>query len=155
MLHSVMWVCLCIPGHIHCSCSTVMALLCIPLSELVSFAFSTIPICPFLIPRIFHLLVSTLFLLQIACEYFLWSGENTICRPIYVHSILTKCVPLFATVLTAVQSVECSHMYSCLGSGNCINTVIDVRDSVAPRSYVDSRSQAFSDSWAWARLEAT
>ena len=26
-----------------------MALLCIPLSELVSFAFSTIPICPFLI----------------------------------------------------------------------------------------------------------
>ena len=49
MLHSVMWVCLCIPGHIHCSCSTVMALLCIPLSELVSFAFSTIPICPFLI----------------------------------------------------------------------------------------------------------
>ena len=55
MLHSVMWVCLCIPGHIHCSCSTVMALLCIPLSELVSFAFSTIPICPFLIQR--HLLV--------------------------------------------------------------------------------------------------
>ena len=46
-------------------------------------AFSTIPICPFLIPRIFHLLVSTLFLLQIACEYFLWSRENTICRPMY------------------------------------------------------------------------
>ena len=48
-------------------------------------------------------------------------------------------------------------MYSCLGSGNCSNTVIDlclaelhnVRDSVAPQSYVDSRSQAFSDSWAW------
>ena len=48
MLHSVTWVCLCIPGHIHCSCSTVMGLLCIPLSELVSIAFSTIPICPFL-----------------------------------------------------------------------------------------------------------
>ena len=44
-LHSVMWVCLCSPRHIHCSCSTVMALSCIPLSELVSFAFSTIPIC--------------------------------------------------------------------------------------------------------------
>ena len=57
--------------------------LCISLSELVSCAFSTIPICPFLIPRIFHLLVSTLFLLQIACEHFLWSGENTICRPMY------------------------------------------------------------------------
>ena len=31
--------------------------LCISLSELVSCAFSTIPICPFLIPGIFHLLV--------------------------------------------------------------------------------------------------
>ena len=30
--------------------------LCISLSELVCCAFSTIPICPFLIPRIFHLL---------------------------------------------------------------------------------------------------
>ena len=72
--------------------------LCISLSELVSCAFSTIPICPFLIPRIFHLLVSALFfLLQIACEY-LWSGENTICiNYAYVHSILTKRVPLFAT----------------------------------------------------------
>ena len=39
------------------ACSTVMALLCIPVSKLVSFAFSTIPICPFLIQRIFHLLV--------------------------------------------------------------------------------------------------
>ena len=36
--------------------------LCISLSELVSCAFSTIPIlCPFLIQRIFHPLVSTLF----------------------------------------------------------------------------------------------
>ena len=35
-----------------------MALLCIPLSKLVSFAFSTISICPLLIPRIFHLLVT-------------------------------------------------------------------------------------------------
>ena len=52
-IHSVMWVCLCIPGHIHCSCSTVMTLLCIPVSELVSFAFSTIPICPFLIQKNF------------------------------------------------------------------------------------------------------
>ena len=44
MLHSVMWVCLCIPGHIHCSCSTGIALLYIPLSELVSFALSVMPI---------------------------------------------------------------------------------------------------------------
>ena len=27
MLHSVMWVCLCIPGHIHRSCSTAMAVM--------------------------------------------------------------------------------------------------------------------------------
>ena len=37
--------------------------LCISLSELVSCAFSTV------LPRIFRLLVSTLFLLQIACEF--------------------------------------------------------------------------------------
>ena len=37
--------CLCFPRHIHSSCSTVMALLCIPVSELVSCTFSTIPIC--------------------------------------------------------------------------------------------------------------
>ena len=49
MLHSVTWVCLCIPGHIHSSCSTVMAGLCIPVTELVSLAFSTISICPFFI----------------------------------------------------------------------------------------------------------
>ena len=36
-------------------CTSIV--LCISLSELVSCAFSTIPICPFLIPRIFHLLV--------------------------------------------------------------------------------------------------
>ena len=40
--------CVCFPRHIHCSCSTVMALLCTPVSELVSCTFSTIPICPFL-----------------------------------------------------------------------------------------------------------
>ena len=40
-----------------------MALSCIPVPRLVSCTFSTIPICPFLIQRFFHLLVSTLFLL--------------------------------------------------------------------------------------------
>ena len=34
-----------------------ITVLCISLSELVSCAFSTIPICPFLIQRIFHSLV--------------------------------------------------------------------------------------------------
>ena len=48
----------------------------IALSELVSCAFSTIPICMFITPS--------------PPTY----GENTYCRPIYVHSILTKCMPL-------------------------------------------------------------
>ena len=39
--------------------------LCISLSELVSCAFSTIPICPFE----FFIYLSPLFLLQIACEF--------------------------------------------------------------------------------------
>ena len=57
-----------------------MALLCIPVSELVSFAFSTIPICPFLIQQIFHLLVSTLFLFaySILCvSYMYMISTNT------------------------------------------------------------------------------
>ena len=53
---------------------------------------------------------------QIAClllllrQPFLTYGENTIRRPVS-HSILTKCVPLFAPVLTAVQilAVRFSH----------------------------------------------
>ena len=48
--------------------------------------------------------------------------------------------------------------YNVLGSGNCSYTVLidlglaelrNVRDSVALRSYADSRSQAISDSRAW------
>ena len=38
--------------------SGTSTVLCISLSELVSCAFSTIPICPFLIQSIFHLLVT-------------------------------------------------------------------------------------------------
>ena len=59
-LHCVMWVCLCSTRHIHCSGSTVMALLCIPVSELVSFAFSTIQICPFLFIEVCLQLSTTL-----------------------------------------------------------------------------------------------
>ena len=40
------------------ACSTVMGLLCIPLSELVSFAFSTIPIIYYVPFEFFHLLVA-------------------------------------------------------------------------------------------------
>ena len=40
--------------YIHCSSSTVIALLCIPVSELVSCGFSTFPIRPCII---LHLLV--------------------------------------------------------------------------------------------------
>ena len=57
----------------------------IALSELVSCAFSTIPICPFLIQRIFHSLISTLFFFKLHVYQelnFLAYGEN-ICRPMY------------------------------------------------------------------------
>ena len=55
----VMWVCLSVPRHIHCSCSMVMAQAhsaMLQVNKLVSCAFSPIPInmSPF---RIFHLLV--------------------------------------------------------------------------------------------------
>ena len=71
--------------------------LCISLSELVSCAFSTIPICPFLIPIIFHLLVSTLFLLQIACEFpvgLCTQYTNEMCAPFAkVLNCSTDCSP--------------------------------------------------------------
>ena len=56
-----MWACLCIPRYIHCK--VYVAHRHTPMSRLVSCSFSTIPICPFLIQRIFHLLVSALFIL--------------------------------------------------------------------------------------------
>ena len=83
--------------------------LCISLSELVSCAFSTIPKYPFLIPSI-HL--SPLFF------YFERIQSVGLCTQ-YTNEMCA----LFATVLTAAQIVECSHMYSCLGSRNCSNTV--------------------------------
>ena len=121
--------------------------LCISLSELVSCAFSTIPICPFLI----HL-SPLFFLLQIAISYGPGRIQSVDLCTQYTNEM---CAPFCNSPNC---STDCSsHMYSCLGSGNCSNTVIDlglvelhnVRDSVAPRSYVDSQSQAFSDSWAW------
>ena len=54
----VMWVFLCIPRHVPTEVQQwhKHTVLCISLSKLVSCAFSTIPICPFL-----YLLVSTVF----------------------------------------------------------------------------------------------
>ena len=95
----------------------------IPLSELVSCAFSTIPICPFLIQRIFRLLVSTLFLLVF---------------------MFTYCV-LLATVLTAVATVsspQFSYMILPVGSGSCtrfelsLTELRNVRDTYSVASYV-------------------
>ena len=73
-LHSVMWVCLCFPRHIHSSWSTVMALLCIPVPRLVSCTFSTIPICPFLIQR--HLLVHLKLIFAFAAQSSLSKVRN-------------------------------------------------------------------------------
>ena len=100
MLHGVMWVCLCIPGHIHCSCSTVMALLCIPLSELVSFAFSTIPICPFLIPRIFQILSDCVVRQYRACVVdLLGLGIHVWCVLLYyAYNPSQSCLPSFCAI---------------------------------------------------------
>ena len=80
--------------QIHCSCGTVMALLCIPLSELVSFAFSTIPICPFL-----HLLVY-IASHQLLCLQHPKSQENCVSN---------TCTPTFHIPLCAPTSIK--HMY--------------------------------------------
>ena len=69
--------CLCFPRHIHCSCITVMALLCTPVSELVS--------CTFSIYVLFYfkdLLVSTLFLLA--------SSNFHVATCIYMYMILCR-----------------------------------------------------------------
>ena len=74
---------------------------------------------------------------------------------------LTKGVPLFAPVLTAAQILALrmfSHAIS-LGQEASYTVLIDlgltelrnVRDSAAPRSFVDLWSRAFSDSRAWFR----
>ena len=44
-----------------------------------------------------------------------------------------------------MDSVFLMYMYMYI----CLAELHNVQDSVAPRSYVDSQSQAFSDSWAW------
>ena len=79
------------------------------LSELVSCAFSTIPICPFLIPRIFHLLVSTLFLLQIACY-----GPGRI-QSVGLCTQYTNemCAP-FATVLNCSTDCSPQNVLTCI-----------------------------------------
>ena len=43
--------CVCSPGHIHCSCSTVMSLFYIHVSKLGSCAVSTRPLCPSVLHR--------------------------------------------------------------------------------------------------------
>ena len=82
--------------------------LCISLSELVSCAFSTIPICPFLISRFFHLLVSTLFLLQIACEFpvgLCTQYTNEMCASFAkVLNFSTDCSP--QNVLTCILALD-------------------------------------------------
>ena len=63
----------------------------------------------------------------------------------------TDCRMFLTCILALDQETVATRFKIDLGLAELYN----VRDSVAPRSYVDSRSQAFSDSWAWARLEAT
>ena len=81
--------CLCFPRHIHCSCSTAMALLCTPVSELVSCTFSTISICPFLIQRITCNNVHYCYILQIR-DLLTKESKLTIAPNVLVHSFTER-----------------------------------------------------------------
>ena len=57
-----------------------------------------------------------------------------------------------ATMYMCVSSLSnyaCVKSYMIFKIDLGLTELHNVRDSVAPRSYVDSRSQAFSDYWAW------
>ena len=103
--------------------------ICILLSDLVSCAFSTIPICPFLIQ---HSLVPTLFFTcskQIACLLLQPRSEFPNLRgKIQSVGLCTQytnemCAPFCTSPNCSTDSSECSHMQSYLGSGNCSYTV--------------------------------
>ena len=87
-----MWACLCIPRYIHCKLYVAQAHTNVSACFLF---FSTIPICPFLIQRIFHLLVSALFILAF---------RKLLHERLYVF--LTLHAPSIAFLLSYVFSVE-------------------------------------------------
>ena len=82
-LHHVMWVCFCFPRHIHGSCSTVMALLYLPVSELVSCTFSTIPTCPF-----FYLLPANCMLIS---YMYICDQHQQLYHPVQKYTISWNC----------------------------------------------------------------
>ena len=97
----------------------------IPVSELVSCAFSTIPICPFLIQRSFSFTCLHSFFTCFHVYYTIVSRqletELTHDPWVNVHSTLTYSV-LLATVLTEVATVsspQFSHVILPVGSGSC------------------------------------
>ena len=66
------------------------------------------------------------------------------CAP-KVQYIQIVALRMLTCILALDQETVATRFITVLGLAELHN----VRDSVAPRSYVDSRSQAFSDSWAW------
>ena len=135
-------------------------------TELVSCTFSTIPIMS-LFNSSFTCLHS-FFTCKLHVYYsfsankeltFLTYGENTIRRGIQYTNEM--CAP-FCTSPNCSTDSSPQNVLTCniaLGQEASYTVLIDlgltelrnVRDSDAPRSYVDSRSRAFSDSRAWLR----
>ena len=124
---------------------------CIPVSELVSCTFSIIPICPFLIQRLFSFTCLHSFLTCFHVYYTIVSRqlETELTHDPWdnVHSILTYCV-LLATVLTAVATVsspQFSHVVLPVGSGSCTRFELSlmelrsVRDTYSVASLLPSQ----------------
>ena len=89
-----MWACLCIPRYIHCK--VLVAHRHTPMFQLVSCSFSTIPICPFLIQRIFPIYLSPPFLCLLSANYFMRDCMSSLH---YMHLILSR-------------MRSCSHVFS-------------------------------------------
>ena len=131
--------CLCFPRHIHSSCNAVMALLCIPVSKLVSCAFSTIPICPFSIQRIF----------SFTCLHSFFTCVQQLFSYMYIHDYLqtiaalalptcSKCISKEGLELFGLPTMELCFVKKCItGSRSAQCNMHDLSHYMRPcNSYV-------------------
>ena len=109
--YSVMRVCYCIPRHIHCSCSTVMALSYIPLYIRACFlCFFCNPYMSLFNSKNVYLLVSTLF-------SFASSKLHVNNLHVYIHD---HCQQLYHPVLKHTISWNC-YGYILINSGTLLH----------------------------------
>ena len=135
--------CLCFPRHIHCSCSTVMALLCTPVSELVSCTFSTIH--TFLI----HLLVTTLSLL--ASSKFLDSLQTIYSSTSFTYKCTcSKCTSKEGLELFRLLTMElCFVKKYVAGSWSALCNIHDLSHYMRPCMHVVVLMWDYSLMYGW------